>query len=265
MIPGWARSGLLAPLLLAAGLSAGMAQNGGGTAPPAISDLPMPDAPATAPDTMPTRTIESGAAAPRLVIAPVLTVDQDRLFADSAWGRRAQRQLEEAGQKVANENQRLAAQLAAEEADLTQRRATLEPAEFRRLTEAFDARATKIRRERAQAVQDLNARADADRTAFYQAALPIMGELMQQRGAVAVLDRRTVFVSLDSIDITGDLIDRLDERLGDGAATGTALDAGALIGGAAAVGAETAGTENGGTGDGGGDEAAPAVPGEGGN
>ncbi|MCF3974130.1 OmpH family outer membrane protein [Paracoccus salsus] len=180
-------------------------------------------------EAMPNRMIETADDAPRYVVAPVLTVDQERLFTDSAWGRRAQGELEEAGRAIADENDRLAAQLSAEEAQLTQQRSALEPAEFRRLAEAFDARATEIRRERAKAVQDLNARADADRAAFYQAALPVMGEMMQQRGAVAVLDRRTVFVSLDAIDITPDLIERLDETVGDGAGATTDSDAAAPV------------------------------------
>lgn len=173
---------------------------------------------------MPTRTIESNGDAPRYVIAPVLTVDQDRLFAGSAWGQRAQRDLEARGQQVAAENERLAEQLSAEEARLTEQRTTLAPEAFRKLAEDFDRRATGIRRERAQAVEQLNQSADADRTAFYQAALPVMGEMMQERGAVAVLDRRTVFVSLDAIDITADLIQRLDTTIGDRAATGPEPD-----------------------------------------
>lgn len=166
---------------------------------------------------MPTRTIEAPDSQSAQIGAAILTIDQERLFLESAWGRRAQQTLEQEGQQIADENERLATQLSEEEADLTGQRSTLEPAEFRRLAEAFDKKATEIRRDRAQAVQQLNARADADRTAFYQAALPLMGDLMQQRGAVAVLDRRTVFVSLDAIDITSELIGRLDEALGDGA------------------------------------------------
>jgi Skp family chaperone for outer membrane proteins len=219
-------------LFLAVVSGAAGQQSDPGTAAPGLTQPALPDRPDAAPpfrdgtagtDAMPNRTITSSDDTPRYVIAPVLTVDQDRLFTDSAWGQRTQTQLENAGQRIAEENERLADQLADEEADLTRRRATLDPTEFRRLAEAFDARATRVRKERAQAVQDLNARAEADRTAFYRAALPIMGEMMQQRGAVAVLDRRTVFVSLDSIDITGDLIARLDETLGDGADTEDAL------------------------------------------
>ncbi len=198
-------------------------------APLAAQEAPAPDglgmepaAPETPPDRehgtdLPTRTIETPEDRPQTVIAPVLTVDQDSLFTGSAWGRRVQGQLEEEGAEIAAENERLADQLAAEEAELAERRPELEPAEFRSLAEAFDSRATAIRRERAQVVQELNARAETDRDAFYQAALPIMGEMMISRGAVVVLDRRTVFVSLDAIDITGDLIEELDEALDDGA------------------------------------------------
>lgn len=167
---------------------------------------------------LPSRTIQTPAAAKPLA-APVLTVDQDVLFAASAWGKRTQRVLDEEGSKIEAENERLAAQLSAEEASLTQQRGTLDPAEFRRLAEAFDTRATEVRRQRAQVVQDLNAWAETDRTAFYRAALPLMGEMMQERGAVAVLDRRTVFVSVDAIDMTQDLVGRLNAELGDGAGT----------------------------------------------
>ncbi|MDO5705333.1 MAG: OmpH family outer membrane protein [Paracoccus sp. (in: a-proteobacteria)] len=180
-------------------------------APPPVNPLRSAN-----PDTLPSGTVPAAeGTAP--VIAPVLTVDEELLFARSAWGKRVQAELEERGRTLQAENDRLAQQLAGEESDLTAQRGTTDAAEFRRLAEAFDARATGVRRERAQAAADLNALAEADRTAFYRAALPVMGRLMQERGAVAVLDQRTVFVSLDVIDITADLVTRLDQELGDGA------------------------------------------------
>ena len=178
--------------------------------------IPDPDVPARDQQPLPSSTISGPGGVQAIAIAPILTVDQDRLFNESSWGQRVQAQLEAEGQTIAAENTRLADQLAAEERALTDLRATLDQAEFRRRAEAFDARATEVRRERAQAVQDLNARAEADRAAFYQAALPVMGDMMQARRAIAVLDRRTVFVSLEAVDITTDLIARLDETLGDG-------------------------------------------------
>ena len=183
----------------------------------ALAQQPPGDVPPVAPE-LPSRTIQTPADAKPLT-APILTVDQDVLFAQSDWGKRTQRVLDEQGGKIETENERLAAQLSAEEATLTEQRGTLDPAEFRQLAEAFDTRATEIRRQRAKVVQDLNAWAESDRAAFYRAALPLMGEMMQERGAVAVLDRRTLFVSMDAIDMTQDLVRRLNAELGDGAGT----------------------------------------------
>ena len=50
-----------------------------------------------------------------------------------------------------------------------------------------------------------------------QAVVPLIGQLMQDRGAVLVVDRRTVLMSAEGIDITADLIARVDAELGDGA------------------------------------------------
>ncbi|MBU2958562.1 OmpH family outer membrane protein [Paracoccus sp. 1_MG-2023] len=208
---GLARAGLIAWLgLWPAALSAQDAE-------PLAPQMPGVDTERqTAPAAdLPNSTIATGDGS-TLPVAPILTLDQDALYLGSAWGLRAQRVLEAEGDKVAAENERLTEMLSAEEADLTERRAELPPAEFRRLAENFDLRATEIRRERAQIVQDLNDWAEEDRVAFFRAALPAMGQAMQDRGAVAVLDRRTVFVSLDAIDVTEDLIAVMDDQIGDG-------------------------------------------------
>nr|WP_111298070.1 OmpH family outer membrane protein [Paracoccus saliphilus] len=204
--------GILA-LAMLAGLAIGaQAQE---APPPEALDPEMPAVEPLQPrDALPSRTIPAADAAQGQ--APVLTLDQDLLYLDSAWGKRAQARLEAEGQVIAAENERLTQLLSAEEARLTSQRAVLPAAEFRRLAENFDLRATEVRRERAQAVQALNAWAEADRTAFFRAALPVMGQVMQDRGAVAVLDRRTVFVSLDAIDVTDDLVTAVNRRLGDG-------------------------------------------------
>lgn len=178
-------------------------------------EMPAPEMPPSAGD-LPARMIAQPDPA-GFPFSAILTIDQNRLYTQSAWGRRAQNQLEAEGGKIVAENERLTQLLSSEEASLTSQRATLPPDEFRSLAEAFDQRATRIRRERAQAVQALNDWADADRDAFIRAALPYMGDLMSERGAVAVLDYRTVFVSLDAIDITEALTERLDREVGDGA------------------------------------------------
>ncbi|MFN3277290.1 MAG: OmpH family outer membrane protein [Paracoccus hibiscisoli] len=198
------------------GLMAGLAL----VALPALAQEPLADEavpqvpPIAAPPVLPNATLPGpGEMADS---APILTLDQDVLYLTSAWGLRAQDRLEAEGALIAEENDRLTQLLSAEEARLTEQRATLPADRFRQLAESFDLRATRIRRERAEAVQNLNAWAEVDRAAFFRAALPVMGQIMQDRGAVAVLDRRTIFVSLDAIDVTEQLVAALNDRIGDG-------------------------------------------------
>lgn len=206
---------LLRPVSLALALAL-LAAAGAGAQQADIPVLPEAQPKPDQVEALPSQTIHGATEPGAEITAPLLTVDQDRLYANSTWGKRALAMLDNEGSKIAAENERLATQLSDEESRLTAQRATMDPAQFRQLAEAFDRRATQIRRERAQAVQDLNDWAESDRNAFYRAALPVMGEVMKSRGAVAVLDRRTVFVSLDAIDITTDLVTQLDGELGDG-------------------------------------------------
>ena len=63
--------------------------------------------------------------APGAVVSPILTVDQEDLFTQSAFGRRIRAELEEASRALAAENRRMEAELTAEERTLTDRRGSL--------------------------------------------------------------------------------------------------------------------------------------------
>lgn len=150
------------------------------------------------------------------VQSPILTLDQDRLFAETLWGKRAEARIEAASAELAAENRRIEAELTAEEKALTEKRATMPAEEFRVAADAFDAKVTEIRR-----AQDLKARAigqiqEAERQRFYAAALPVMGEVLRSRGAVVVLDSRAIFLAADVIDVTAEMAARIDAVLGAG-------------------------------------------------
>lgn len=151
----------------------------------------------------------------------ILTVDQDRLFSASAWGRRVASETEEAAQALAAENRRLEAELSAEEQDLTDRRAEMEPEAFRAAADAFDVKAVEIRRRQDAKERDLLRGRDSERQRFFNAAVPVMGQFMQESGASLILDRRNVFLSSDALDVTDELIARIDAEIGDGAEGGT--------------------------------------------
>ena len=169
-----------------------------------LAPLPVPAAAQTAP------------AAPSVQPSPVLTLDQDRLFQASAYGQRVAREIDAAATALTAENREIEAQLATEEKDLTTRRAAMTAAEFRPLADAFDAKVVAIRGAQEGKLVALNGRRDLERQAFYQAAAPVLGDLVRDAGAVAILDARAVFLSADRIDVTDEAIVRVDRLLGAG-------------------------------------------------
>lgn len=147
----------------------------------------------------------------------VVTFDSDRLFFESTFGQRVTREIEAAGNELVAENRRIEAELARTEQDLTERRSSMTPDEFRPLADAFDTRVQASRQEQAGKSRALNALLAQGRETFLRAATPILQELMVEAGAAVVLEIRTVFYSAQSSDITTSAVARLDQRLGDGA------------------------------------------------
>lgn len=128
----------------------------------------------------------------------------------------ARRPISKPPREIEAENTRLEEQLTAEEQALTAERGVLPAPDFRAKAEAFDIRAQTIRRERRQAAVDLGNRAQADRSAFAEAMMPVIAAIMQERNAGVVLDRRQTWGASNAVDITEDLVARIDETFGDG-------------------------------------------------
>ncbi|WP_103333564.1 OmpH family outer membrane protein [Pseudotabrizicola formosa] len=148
----------------------------------------------------------------------VVTLDRARLFEESLMGRAILARVETASADLLAENRRLEAALEAEERALTERRATLPMDEFRTLAREFDTRVEELRVAQEAKSRSVTRSRDAEQQRFFELAVPVLAELMQDLGAVAIIDRAAVILSFDRIDITEQAIARLDARLGDGAA-----------------------------------------------
>lgn len=148
----------------------------------------------------------------------IVTLDQDRLYNGSLYGRALEAKSLAATQTLAAENRKIEADLSNEEASLTTQRASLTAEAFADLAAAFDAKVEKIRAEQDVKAKALAADRDAGRKQFFNAAVPVLAEVMRQAGAYAILNRDAVVLSFDSIDITDRAIAALDARLGDGSA-----------------------------------------------
>jgi Skp family chaperone for outer membrane proteins len=150
---------------------------------------------------------------PQIVGTMVLTIEQDRFFTESAFGKASLARERAASQALDLENKQIEAALIAEEQDLTTRRETLPADEFAALASAFDAKVERIRDEQDDKVRDLSRARDADRQAFLRAAVPVLGDLMGEKGAVAILEKSSVILSLTAIDVTDEAIARVDAVL----------------------------------------------------
>jgi Skp family chaperone for outer membrane proteins len=144
----------------------------------------------------------------------ILVIDSEQLFNQSQFGRRVALDLETQGRVLAEENRRIEAELAEEEQELTQQRASLEPEEFRVLADAFDQKVQETRKKQLDKTKALNTEIDTQRLTFLNAAAPILQDLMREAGAAVLLERRNVVLSVASSDITLAAITRIDSVLG---------------------------------------------------
>lgn len=157
---------------------------------------------------------------------PVVLLDRQRLYEGSELGKASLAILDEQSRDLIAENRQLETELEEEERLLTQRRAQLSMADFRVLADDFDRRVQERRQAQDSKTRALARSRDEARQQFFTSVVPILGQLMQDIGAVAILDNAAVILSFERIDITDKAIERLDEayRAGTIAVTPPAAD-----------------------------------------
>ncbi|TNC51127.1 OmpH family outer membrane protein [Rubellimicrobium rubrum] len=151
------------------------------------------------------------------VQSPVLTIDVDRLLAETQFGQRISDDLRERTEALSAENERLRLQLTTEERSLTDRRPTMEVEDFRTEADAFDARVQTIRAQQDAKQRDLEEAVARGREEFLNSVRPVLVRLMLDSGAAVILERRDVFLSVGLVDVTDEAIAAMDAQLGDGA------------------------------------------------
>lgn len=145
--------------------------------------------------------------------SPILTLDQDRFFLESDFGKAALERERKATAALEQENKRIEAELVAEEQALTEQRKTLSPADFTAKADAFDAKVERIRSEQDAKAQVLTESRDKDRKEFLKVAVPVLGGLLGDKQAVAIIDKNQVIVALSAIDITDEAIAKVNAEL----------------------------------------------------
>ncbi|MYA89330.1 MAG: OmpH family outer membrane protein [Boseongicola sp. SB0662_bin_57] len=142
------------------------------------------------------------------VATPVLTIDWERLLNETRQGALLRAKLDREAQELAAEHLRIRNELAAEERELTDRRAELSPEEFRDLANAFDARVQRLRAETDEKERLLSRAADEARLSFFR---DVIADIARARGAFVVLNSRDVLLFANAVDITDEAIRRINQ------------------------------------------------------
>jgi Skp family chaperone for outer membrane proteins len=148
--------------------------------------------------------------------SPILTIDQDALYQRSLYGKALRARVAEDVAKLEADSRRIDAELEAEERALTQKRSEMIAADFAPLAAAFDKKAQDLRAQNAAAVQALRLKEQDGRKEFFTVAAKVLGDFMVERGASAIIDKGAVIVALRGLDVTDEVVARIDEVLGDG-------------------------------------------------
>lgn len=140
----------------------------------------------------------------------VLVVNLEALYANSDLGRQITAQLDDLARAAQLENDEIRSQLESEERDLTVRRSEMDAEAFREAAEAFDQKVQIIRAQRDAKEREITQQRQNAQAQFNAQVREIIGQVMLERGGAVVLDGRSVYLARSSVDITSDVISRLN-------------------------------------------------------
>ncbi|MFO1140866.1 MAG: OmpH family outer membrane protein [Amaricoccus sp.] len=159
---------------------------------------------------------------------PFLFINQEKILTGSKTGQALLADEDRQRDAMRGEARALDASFEEEESKLTEQRPTMPPEEFRKLSDAFDARVVKARKEQDDRASALAQQFDQRRRQFYAQVAPILVMLMDRYGAKAIFDENSVLLADQSLNITQAVIAEIDARAATNAPEGAvaAPDAG---------------------------------------
>ena len=141
----------------------------------------------------------------------ILVVDLDRAYEISIYGKSMREQFRKDNQDVAAENTLILNALKDEELQLTEDRANLSAEEFAAAAAAFDAKVQKIRSARLEKIRQVDEQFKGLKPQFFKRIEPFFDLIMQQFNATVILEKSSILRSIEGIDITELLVERVDE------------------------------------------------------
>ena len=146
----------------------------------------------------------------------LFTVDMTKLLRSSEFGKNIIAANNIARKKLQSENEELEKKLLLEEKELSELRKTLSVEEFRPKALEFDKRVSIIRAEQGKKEEILNKKVRKEETDFFKRIYPLLYEILIERGGLILVDQRNVILWDNSVDITDDAIEAINQALGSG-------------------------------------------------
>ena len=138
-------------------------------------------------------------------------VDLDRAYETSLFGKSMRAQFREDNQDVAAENALILNALKDEELQLTEDRVTLSAEEFAAAAAAFDAKVKEIRSARLEKIRQVDEQFKNLKPLFFKLIEPFFDLIMREFNATVILEKSSVLRSIEGIDITDLLVERVDD------------------------------------------------------
>lgn len=199
-------------LSLALAGGAAVAQDDDG---PLARPSPTPPEPAARPDFsggLPKGPVPDAALPQPGSYVPFLFINQERILTASRAGQAILAEEDRQRDTLRTEARALDKSFEDEERKLTDQRPTMQPEEFRKLSDAFDARVVQARRDQDSRATALAQEFDQRRRQFYAQVAPVLVSLMERYGARAIFDESSVLLADQSLNITQAVIGEIDAR-----------------------------------------------------
>jgi Skp family chaperone for outer membrane proteins len=142
---------------------------------------------------------------------PVVIVYQDQLIERSLAGQALRAEEEALTERLVEERREIERAFEEEEQALARRRAELDRAAFAKLAADFDARVREARTTQDEKALALQRAIEASRKRFLASIQPVLSEVMARFGASVMMEGRSVVLADPSLDVTGEVIARMDE------------------------------------------------------
>ena len=143
----------------------------------------------------------------------LFTVDMTKLLRSSEFGKNIIAANNIARKKLQSENEELEKKLLLEEKELSELRKTLSVEEFRPKALEFDKRVSIIRAEQGKKEEILNKKVRKEETDFFKRIYPLLYEILLERGGLILVDQRNIILWDNSVDITDDAIQAINQAL----------------------------------------------------